>query len=129
MQTRLDVQDMQMLGRQVSPLMQIIFMWNVIHIAFSSWCDTKKKFPFNFVKSPQVYSLKLLDINLNSSVTAFDEAFFGAGHIELSPEINITEDDLAKVGNSKTDDEDIFYQLTADEGKQVGVIIVPCFSF
>ena len=53
---------------------------------------------------------------------AFDQTFFGSGHIELSPKINVTAEEMLKTLSSKADDNDIFYQLIAEEGQQVDTL-------
>ena len=49
--------------------------------------------------------------------SAFDQTSFGNGHIELSP----TVEEMLQTRSSKADDDDIFYQLIAEEGKQVDI--------
>ena len=53
------------------------------------------------------------------SFVASDKAFFGSGHIELQQEMDITKVEMTQTRSSKIVDDDILYQLTADDGKQV----------
>lgn len=55
--------------------------------------------------------------------SAFDQTSFGSGHIELSPKINVTAKELLNTRSRKADDDDIFYQLIAEEGQQVDIFI------
>ena len=67
--------------------------------------------------------IKLWSIYFYGLFLAFDQTFSGSGHIELSPKINVTAEEMLETRSPKADDDDIFYQLIAEEGKQVDIFI------